>query len=110
MTHLLCSDRSVNIGMNLDKKILQAKYSREGLFLFSPPSIHIKKVVTLRGQNMPLGIPLSVTIKKKSESLWEPEPYFTLLSSLGTGASAGRERHQIVTHTPQSKKYFSKNS
>lgn len=36
MTHLLCSDGSVNAGMNLEKKMLQAKYSHEGLGFFFP--------------------------------------------------------------------------
>lgn len=40
----------------------------------------------------------------------EPLPYFTLLFSLVPGASTGNKRHQIVTHTSQSKKYFGNNS
>lgn len=64
MTYLLCSDGSVNAGMNLEKKMLQAKYSHEGFLFFFSLSIHIKKIVTSWAKKLPLGIPFTVTIKK----------------------------------------------
>jgi len=62
MTHLLCSDRSVNAGMNLEKKCYKPGTAMKVSFFFFSLSIHIKKVVTLHGQKLPLGIPLTVTI------------------------------------------------
>lgn len=94
MTHLLCSDRSVNAAMNLENKCYKPSTAMKGFFLsffFFPLSVHIKNS---------LGIPLTVTIKKrkkKSESWGEPLAYFTLLFSLVPGAGTGSKRPDCDT-------------
>lgn len=63
MTYLLCSDRSVNAGMNLEKKCYKPSIVMKVSFFFLL-SRHIKKMVTSQAKKLPLGIPFTVTIKK----------------------------------------------
>lgn len=62
--------------------MLRAKYCHKGFFF----PFNTYKVVKIHGQKPPLGIPLSVTIKKKrSELLGEPSPYFYSFILTSTG-------------------------
>lgn len=65
MTYLLCSDRSVNAGMNLEKNCYKPSIVMKVPF-FSPFNIYKENgnFISQKKKKMPLGIPFTVTIKK----------------------------------------------